>query len=58
MKTPIVDFVENYIAGQTSRFHMPGHKGKTFLGCEARDITEIKDADVLSEALGIIGEVD
>ena len=35
---------------------MPGHKGKTFLGCEAYDITEIKGADALYEADGIIAE--
>lgn len=56
MKTPIADFVKKYIESGTSRFHMPGHKGKAFLGCEPFDITEISGADVLSEALGIIGE--
>lgn len=35
---------------------MPGHKGQPFLGCEARDITEIPGADVLCRADGIIGE--
>ena len=56
MKTPIVDFVKNYIDGGMSRFHMPGHKGEGFLGFEKFDITEIKGADVLSQAEGIIGE--
>lgn len=35
---------------------MPGHKGKTFLGCEPFDITEIAGADALYEADGIIAE--
>ena len=56
MNTPIYDFVSKYIEKNISRFHMPGHKGMTFLGCEDRDITEILGADVLSEAEGIIGE--
>lgn len=33
---------------------MPGHKGKSFLGFEAMDITEINGADSLYEASGII----
>lgn len=56
MKTPIADFVKNYISNKNVRFHMPGHKGKSILGCEESDITEIKGADVLGEARGIIGE--
>ena len=35
---------------------MPGHKGRAFLGCESMDITEIKGADVLHHAAGIIRE--
>lgn len=35
---------------------MPGHKGKSFLGCEAYDITEIQGADELFTADGIIHE--
>lgn len=35
---------------------MPGHKGKLFLGLESLDITEIKGADSLYEADGIIAE--
>ncbi len=54
MKTPIYDFVQNYIQSNTVRFHMPGHKGKPFLGCEPGDITEIAGADVLYDACGII----
>ena len=54
--TPIVDFVKNYGDSQVSRFHMPGHKGQTFLGCEAWDITEINGADSLYEAKGIIAQ--
>lgn len=56
MKTPIYDFVKSYADSGVSRFHMPGHKGNGPLGCEALDITEIKGADVLCEAEGIIGE--
>lgn len=56
MKTPIYDFVTEYIASGTSRLHMPGHKGHGPLSIEQRDITEIKGADVLSEGTGIIGE--
>lgn len=56
MKTPIYDFVTEYIASDMSRLHMPGHKGASGLGCEARDITEIAGADALYEAGGIIAE--
>ncbi len=56
MKTPIVDFVRRYTESGMTRFHMPGHKGKSFLGCEALDITEISGADVLYSAEGIIRE--
>ena len=56
MTTPIADFVKKYAQSTTSRFHMPGHKGKAFLGCEALDITEINGADVLYSASGIISE--
>lgn len=54
MNTPIVDFVRKYAESGISRFHMPGHKGKDFLGFERFDITEIQNADVLSQAEGII----
>lgn len=56
MKTPIYDFVSKYVASDTVRLHMPGHKGQALLGCEARDITEISGADALYEAAGIIAE--
>ena len=56
MRTPIADFVQKYAAGGTVRLHMPGHKGRMFLGCEKFDITEIKAADSLFEASGIIAE--
>ena len=56
MRTPIYDFVQGYIQSNTARFHMPGHKGKTFLGCEPLDITEIGGADVLYAPDGIIAE--
>ncbi len=54
--TPIADFVRTYAASNMSRFHMPGHKGKSMLGCENLDITEIHGADSLYEADGIIAE--
>lgn len=56
MKTPIYDFVNQYSESKTARMHMPGHKGKSFLGFERLDITEIKGADSLYEADGIIAE--
>lgn len=54
MDTPIFDFVQNYIKSNTARLHMPGHKGVSFLGCEANDITEIDGADELYAPSGII----
>jgi len=56
MNTPIADFVRQYAASDTARLHMPGHKGRAFLGCEALDITEIAGADALYEADGIIAQ--
>ena len=52
--TPIADFVRGYAASDTSRLHMPGHKGRGPLGCEGLDLTEIAGADELYEAEGII----
>lgn len=54
MDTPIADFLRAYAVSGTARFHMPGHKGRGPLGCEALDITEIAGADSLYEAGGII----
>lgn len=56
MTTPIVDFVRRYAQSGTSRLHMPGHKGQSFLGFEPWDITEIKGADELYGADGIIAQ--
>ena len=56
MTTPIVDFVKNYADENYARFHMPGHKGQSFLGCEELDITEISGADVLYMSDSIIKE--
>ena len=56
MNTPIIDFVKEYQEKNTLRLHMPGHKGKSFLGIEGFDITEIEGADVLYSANGIIEE--
>lgn len=56
MNTPICDFVSRYIGSNPCRLHMPGHKGVTLTGAEARDLTEIAGADSLYEASGIIRE--
>lgn len=56
MNTPICDFVRSYAQKNTSRFHMPGHKGKEIIGPEQLDITEISGADELFAADGIIAE--
>lgn len=56
MRTPIFDFVKKYSESGVERLHMPGHKGCHFTGCESLDITEIKGADALYEAKGIIAE--
>ena len=53
MKTPISDFVNKYAKSGIARFHMPGHKG---VNGNALDITEIKGADELYGAEGIIKE--
>jgi len=56
MDTPILDFLRRYEQADMARFHMPGHKGKPFLGCEGLDLTEVKGADALYEAEGIIAQ--
>lgn len=56
MNTPVADFVQRYDKAGTARLHMPGHKGRCFLGCEPWDITEIHGADALYEAEGILAE--
>ena len=56
MDTPIADFIRDYIESGVARLHMPGHKGAGPLGCEAWDITEIRGADSLYEASGIIAQ--
>lgn len=56
MDTPVCDFVREYAGSDTVRMHMPGHKGKSYLGFENLDITEIQGADSLYEADGIISE--
>ena len=52
MTTPIWDFLRGY--QNEGRFHMPGHKGSGPLGCERWDITEVRGADSLYEASGVI----
>lgn len=54
MDTPILEFLKGYEREGMSRFHMPGHKGLGPLGCEDWDITEVKGADALYEAEGVI----
>ena len=56
MKSPICEFVKKYAEGDSVRLHMPGHKGKSFLGFEKFDITEFEGADALYHAHGIINE--
>lgn len=56
MKTPICDFINGYAQKDCIRLHMPGHKGKSQLGFEKFDITEIFGADSLYNADGIIRE--
>ncbi|MBQ8567673.1 MAG: aminotransferase class I/II-fold pyridoxal phosphate-dependent enzyme [Oscillospiraceae bacterium] len=60
MTTPVYDFVRGYIEKSPVRAHMPGHKGASqecgFGAAYEYDITEIKGADALFEADGIILE--
>ena len=56
MDTPICDFVRRYMEEDPLRLHMPGHKGKSLIGPEPLDITEIDGADSLYEASGIIAQ--
>ena len=52
MRTPVCDFLRDYIQKDVTRLHMPGHKG---VGAPA-DITEVTGADVLYHAQGILKE--
>ncbi len=54
MNTPICSFLEKYANDDNLRLHMPGHKGIGDI--ERLDLTEIKGADSLYEASGIIKE--
>ena len=56
METPICDFIRDYVINAPLRLHMPGHKGKSHLGFEDLDITEVQGADSLYHASGIIKE--
>lgn len=56
MNTPVCDFVRAYREKNGLRLHMPGHKGRPFLGAEPFDLTEIQGADSLYEADGVIRE--
>ena len=55
-RTPICDFVREYIKTGAVRAHMPAHKGAGPIGAEPLDITEIAGADELYRAEGIIRE--
>jgi len=55
-RTPIIDFINEYNRSGTVRLHIPGHKGRDLTGAEMLDITEIKGADSLFEADGVIAE--
>ena len=52
MRTPVCDFIRDYIQKDGTRLHMPGHKGVAAPG----DITEVTGADVLYHAEGILRE--
>ncbi|MCM1529095.1 MAG: aminotransferase class V-fold PLP-dependent enzyme [Alistipes sp.] len=54
METPIYDFLKKYSGSGMLRCHMPGHKGIGDTLPYELDITEIKGADSLFEADGII----
>lgn len=55
MKSYIYDFLKNYAESDMLRCHMPGHKGRGDKKLPySLDITEIKGADSLFEADGII----
>ena len=56
MKTPIRDFINEYIESAPLRLHMPGHKGKDYSGFEKFDITEVDGADDLYGANGVIAQ--
>lgn len=53
---PISSFVAGYTGHGRIRMHMPGHKGRGPLKYDNYDITEVKGADYLYEASGIIRE--
>jgi arginine/lysine/ornithine decarboxylase len=60
MNTPVCDYLKKYSEKNMLRLHMPAHKGKN-IGSPIDDIlkydiTEIKGADSLFEADGIISE--
>ena len=56
MNKPICEFLEKYNNKNPIRLHVPGHKGKSFLGYEKFDLTEIDGADELYLPTGIIKE--
>ena len=58
MNTPICDFCRRYAEEAPLRLHMPGHKGLPLLGFEERDLTEVRGADSLYEAMRRFMQLD
>lgn len=56
MRTPISDFIREYLTRGATKLHMPGHKGRFGADFYSHDITEIEGADVLYSPSGIIKE--
>ncbi len=57
MKTPLKDGLQQVIAENRHRFHMPGHKGRQdFLLPLQWDFTEISETDDLHHPVGILKE--
>ena len=56
MRTPISDFIREYLTRGATKLHMPGHKGRFGADFYSHDITEIEGADVLYSPTGIIKE--
>ena len=59
--TPMLSGVEAYLARQTARFHMPGHRGRLpapLAQAAPYDITEVAGVDSLYESAGIIRQTE
>lgn len=53
-ETPLYEMLKKYADMGSARFHMPGHKGRSSLGCEQYDITELSFSDNLYAPQGVI----